>query len=254
MKRLLLVLWMTLAFVPLGRSQEDEDTIKKLFDDAIQTMGGEAYLSVTDMVSDGQMFGFNAEGDSSGLIKFKDYTKLPDKSRFEEGNRKKELDVTVFNLGKNEGWIMEGQKPVREATADEMKAFRNAVKHAIDIIFRVRYKDPETKKFYLGPGDGNDITLELIKLVDAENDEVTVYIDRISKLPAKIEYREMTSKGLRLHIIKEFSQWHVIQGINTPMRIDTSINGRRSEQQFIINLTYNNNLPDSFFSKPIPPK
>jgi len=253
MKRILLMLWMTFAFVPFSPSQ-DEETVQKLFEDAIQAMGGDAYLNVTDMVSDGQYFTFSIEGESSGLIKFKDYTKLPDKSRFELGNRKKELDITVFNLATNEGWILEGQKETRDARPDEMKDFRNSVKHSIDYIFRFRFKDPQNKLFYLGAGEGLDVTLEVVKIVDAENDEVTVYFDRMTKLPAKIEFRDVSNRGIRRRVVNEFSQWHSIQGINTPLRIDSTVNGRRSSQQFVLKINYNNNLPDSFFSKPIPPK
>lgn len=94
---------------PLLRGQ-DEEKIKKLFQDAIQALGGDPYLKVTDMTSEGNYFQFDREGNSSGLVKYSDYTKLPDKSRYELGNRKKELDVTVFNLEKNRGGFSKGRK------------------------------------------------------------------------------------------------------------------------------------------------
>ena len=94
----------------------------------------------------------------------------------------------------------------------------------------------------------------MVKLLDPENDEVTIYFDRNSKLPAKIEYRSVNKRGVRLRNVDEFSQWHVIQGVNTPLRIDGSVNGRRSSQVFPLKITYNNSLPDSYFSKPEPPK
>jgi hypothetical protein len=241
------------VFAAPSRSQ-DGDKIQKLFQDAIQAMGGDAYLNVTDMVSEGQMFGFDADGASSLPVKYNDYTKFPDKSRFEFGNGKKDRDISVFNLGANEGWILEGQKGTREATPDELTDFKNAIRHSIDMICRFRYKDPENRLFYLGPGEGKEITLEMVKIVDPENDEVIVYFDRLSKLPAKIEYRTTSSKGVRQRRVEEFSQWHMKQGVNTPLRFDRYVNGRRHEQQFVLKLTYNNNLPDSFFSKPVPPK
>jgi hypothetical protein len=253
MKKIPLMFLAAVLFVPLSRGQ-DEETIQKLFQDAIEAMGGETYLKVTDIVSEGQFFVFNIEGDSSGLIKVVDYTKLPDKSRTEVGNRKKELEIRVFNLGKNEGWILEGQKETRAATPEEMKDFENTVNHSIESIFRFRYKDPRNKLFYLGPGEGHEVTLEMVKIIDPENDEVTVYFDRISKLPAKTESRTVNRKGVRQRIVDEFSQWHVIQGVKTPMRIDGYVNGRRWSQQFILKISYNNNLPDSLFSKPVPPK
>lgn len=233
---------------------QDEEKAKKLFLDAIQAMGGDAYLRVSDIVTEGNYFLFDRDGNSSGLIKYFDYTKLPDKSRNEIGNKKKLRDVRVFNLEKNEGWILEGQKPTRDANDEEMREFKNAVKHSIETIFRFRYKDPANKLFYLGPGEGIEVQYELVKILDPENDEVTVYFDRMSKLPVKTEYRGVDRRGVQLRYVDEFSQWLVVQGVKTPLRIDSNVNGRKAAQLFIVKITYNNNLPDSFFSKPIPPK
>jgi competence protein ComGC len=249
-KKILMILGLILVFAAPALSQ-DEEKIQQLFQDAIQAMGGETYLNVTDMVSKGQWFAFDREGQSSGLIKYTDYTKLPDKSRFEEGNRKKDRDITVFNLATGEGWIKEGRKEAREATPEEIDNFKRVVKHTLDIIFRQRYKDPENKLFYLGPGEGRDVVLELVKILDPENDEVVVYFDRISKLPEKIEYWDMSGRGVRLRVVEEFSQWVVTEGVNTPMRIDQYVNGRRSSQHFVLEITYNNDLPDSLFSRPV---
>jgi hypothetical protein len=240
--------------VTLPARAQDEDRIKKLFQDAIKALGGEAFTNVTDMVSEGNYFGFNREGDQTGLIKYNDYTKLPDKSRFEIGNKKKMRDVTVFNLEKNEGWIQEGQKETRAATAQEMKDFRNSVKHSLDTIFRYRYKDPENKLFYLGPGEGDEVRFEMVKILDPENDEVTVYFDRASKLPAKIESRTINKRGIRVREVQEYSQWHVVQGVNTPLRLDVYANGVKSSGQYAVKVTFNNSLPDSLFSKPEPQK
>ncbi len=104
------------GLLPVRGQDPDTERIQKLFQDAILNLGGDTYLKVTDMVSNGNYFQFDRDGNSSGLIKFDDWTKLPDKSRFELGNKKKERDVTVFNLEKNQGWILEGQKDTRDAS------------------------------------------------------------------------------------------------------------------------------------------
>ena len=121
-----------LTFFNYGIVRGEENRSMKLFEDAIEAMGGDAFLSVKDMVSKGNYFQFDRHGASSPLIKFTDYTSLPDKSRYELGNKIKELDITVFNLETNEGWILEGQKETKAATADEMREFRNVVKHSLD--------------------------------------------------------------------------------------------------------------------------
>ena len=243
-----------LVVMPGRSSAQDEERIRKLFEGAIAELGGDAFLGVKDIVSEGSFFFFGRDGSSGPLVKYFDWTKLPDKSRNELGNNKKSRDVTVFNLSSNEGWILEGQKDTRAARPDEMKGFRDAVKHAYDNIFRLRWKDPANRLFYLGSGEGSDFIYEIVRILDPENDEVNIYFDRVGRLPAKIEYRNVDVQGVRLRHVEEYSQWHVIQGVKTPLRIDSFVNGRRSTQQFVLKVSYNNNLSDDFFVKPIPPK
>ncbi len=241
--------------VPHSVRSQDEEKIQKLYQDAVQALGGDTYLNVKDITSEGNLFAFNREGDSSGQIKYSAFSKLPDKNRFEVGYKKKARDITVFDLEKNEGWILDYPKDVRAATPQEMKDFKDVEKHDIETIFRFRWKDPANKLFYLGAGEGNDVTLEMVKILDPDNDEVTVYFDRISKLPAKIEYRGVNAKtGIQERHVREFSQWHVIEGVNTPLRIDTYLNGKTSSQRFVLKIDYNTNVPDSVFTKPEQPK
>ena len=237
---------------PVVRGQ-DEERIKKLFEDAIQAMGGDTFLKVTSIVSEGNYFAIDREGMTRGLARFNDYTQFPGKSRFEIGSRRLERDVTVFNLDNKEGWIMEGQKEPRAATPEDFADFKKAVKHSIETIFRFRYQNPENKVFYLGISD-QDPMLEMVKMIDPENDDVTVYFDRMSHLPAKLEYRRVDRRGVHIREVQEFSQWHMIQGVNTTMRIDAYENGRQVSQMFVEKVTYNSNIPDSMFSKPTPPK
>jgi len=248
-----MVCCISILFVPLLQSQE-EDTARKFFDDAVEAMGGSAFLTVIDMASEGNYFVFNRYGASSPLIKFTDYTKFPDKSRYELGDKKNPLEISVFNLEENEGWIKEGQRETEAATPDDMRDFRNAVKHSLEILFRTRYKDPDNKLFYLGPGEGRDITLDRVKLIDPENDEITVYFNRLTKLPAKLEYKRVDAKGVRQREVREFSQWHWIQDVRTSLRTDGFSNGRKSFETHIITIEYNTELPDSLFSKPVPKK
>ncbi len=57
-----------------------------------------------------------------------------------------------------------------------------------------------------------------------------------------------------LRNVVEFSQWHVIQGVRTPLRVDMFVNGRKFSQQFVVKMAYNTGLGDEAFAKPVPPK
>jgi len=138
--------------------------------------------------------------------------------------------------------------PLRDRGGDE--GFQKCRQAQLGRHFPFRYKDPQNKLFYLGPGEGADVRLEAVKLLDPENDEVTIFFDRASKLPAKIEYRSITSGALVLREVEEYSQWLVTQGVNGPLRIERYQNGFKSSLQYVVKISYNNNLPDSFFGKP----
>ena len=64
----------------------------------------------------------------------------------------------------------------------------------------------------------------------------------------------MSQRGVNQRHVEEYDQWHMISGVNVPLRIDNYVNGRKSSQLYVTNITFNNNMPDSLFSKPIPPK
>ena len=249
-RRAALVLLAAALCSPVCRGEEDR--ARRLFEDAIAAMGGDAFLGVKDIVSEGRYFTFDRYGASSGLIRFTDYTKLPDKSRFELGTRKKELEITVFNLERDEGWVLEGQKGTRDANAEEMKGFRAAANHSLENIFRFRYRDPLNKLFYLGAGAGKDASLDVVKLIDPENDEILVYFDRASRLPVKLETGRLNDRGWE-RLTSEFSRWHTIQ-VNTAA--DRRDRGRAPRLPAVhhAKITYNNGLQDEFFSRPEPPK
>ena len=248
----------TLAFclmIAVARGQETgEEKIRGFFDSAIAVMGGEAYMNVRDIVTQGQYFTFDSRGNSSGLIRFTDYTRFPDKSRFELGNRKNELEITIFDLEKNEGWIIQGEREAKAATKDEMKGFKVAVNHSLENIIRFHWQDPQNRLFYLGAGDGADVTRDMVRIITPENDDVVVYFDRVSKLPAKIEFQQINDRGVRSRIIEEYSQWHKNQDILMPMRSDRYTNGRRSSQMYILKVSYNGNVSDDLFSQPVSKK
>jgi hypothetical protein len=215
----------------------------------VKALGGTAFLQVKDMKSSGKYYQFR-KGENTLPIMYQDYTRLPDKSRYETG-KGKNRDASVFDLAARKGWILEAGKGVREANKEEIDSFKKAVKHAIENVLRTRYKEPGVKLFYFGPEQvTSKKRAEAVQLLDEENDEVTIYIDLSNNLPLKLEYTEALPDGRKLKIEEEYSNWHSIQGVMTPLRIDTFADGNQASQRFIEKISYNNNFPDSLFGKP----
>lgn len=252
----LLRLLLCLCLLPSLLAQEGKDSkdarATQAIEKAINALGGQAFLQVKDITSSGKYYRFR-KGQNSLPISYQDQTRLPDKSRYEEGG-KKDRDVYVFNLEAGKGWILETQKGVREAEKEEVDRFKKTVKHAMENVLRTRYKDPSIRLFYYGPGEvSSKKRSEAVELLDDENDSVIVYFDLSNHYPLKIEYTETDPTGRKSKVEEEFSNWHNVQGVMTPFRIDTYVDGEESAERFVDRIAYNNNLPDSLFTKPPPP-
>lgn len=239
------------------RSNDKESGEKKaraLIEQSIQALGGKAYTDVRDIKSSGLFYQFRKGANSAG-VPYQDYTRLPNKSRYEEGNKKKDKEVSVFNLDANKGWILEGRKGVREVRPEELDQFKKTVKHAVENLLRTRYKEPGMKLFYFGPEEViGKVRTEVVELLDPENDSVLIYFDEKTHLPIKLEYTEVTREGRKSKVEEEYSNWHVIQGVETPLRIDVFTDGEQSARRHIERISYNDKLPDSLFDKPVPEK
>ncbi|MBI1748497.1 MAG: hypothetical protein HYR55_18210 [Acidobacteria bacterium] len=253
---LLLIYGMALAQAP-GPAQDKESGEAKALaaiQRAIDALGGKTFLQVRDIKSNGRYYQFRKGANTPGVV-FQDSTRLPNKSRYEEGTKKKEKDITVFNLDIDKGWMLEGRKGVRDAKPEEVAQFKKTVKHAIENVLRTRYRERGVKLFYFGPEEvAGKIRAEVVEILDQENDSVLVYFDLKTHLPVKLEYTETAADGRKLKIEEEYTNWHNIEGVRTPMRIDVFTNGDQSSQRFVEKLSYSSTFTDSLFEKPQPEK
>ena len=109
--------------------------------------------------------------------------------------------------------------------------------------------------YYYGP---DDVTgsgeLEAVEFLDATNSSVVIFFDLQSHLPTKMETHVTNQAGIRQKKETEFSNWHTIQGIHTPLRTDYFTDGEKSQQVFVEEISYNVAIPPSHFLEPVPKK
>ncbi|HEY2933267.1 MAG TPA: hypothetical protein VGK99_16120 [Acidobacteriota bacterium] len=223
-----------------------------IIEKSIDAMGGNQFRQVKEMRSRGNYFIFK-DGQTAGHWKYFDFTRLPDKSRFQLGEGKNK-EVTIFNLATNSGWHMEGKSVIKEAKPEEVKQFHETVKHSIDNLLRDRLKEPGMSFFYYGPGElSSKDDSEAVEMIDAENDSVIIYFDVKTHLPSRMEYTSMDARGNKHKEATEFYQWHPKGGILTSMRLDNFTDGQASSQLFMDEIIYNPSPPlsDDLFSKPV---
>lgn len=261
------MLWQVCLVLLLGAQAEDTGKKKiserelarqkglALIQVSIDSMGGDRFRQVRAMQSKGHYYQFK-KGQIAGVDKYADYTRLPDKSRFQLGDGKSR-EVTIFDMTAGKGWHMEGKKDIKEATADEVKLFRQEVRHSIDNLLRSRLEEPGMTFFYYAPGAiSGKSDLEAVEMIDAENDSVLIYFDLKTHFPARLEYVTLEGRGNKRKEAVEFSMWHSIGGVMTPLRFDNFADGELVSQLFVDEIVYNSPgaLNDSTFARPAPEK
>jgi hypothetical protein len=220
---------------------------KEILQQAIEGLGGAAYLNVHDVTCSGRLGQFGHSGELNGFGHFEDYTIpiAPFKDRQE--NLPKRNIIEVRNGDK--GWDLD-RGGVTEARTSDLARYQEDMKTDIDNILRHRIHEPDMVLRY-GGSDVVDLReADWVELVDSENRTIRIAIAKSSHLPIRmvIDTRNANTR-MRTEEIEYFSNYHPFSGIQTPFQITRDRNGIKVFQVFFDKCEYNTNLSDSLFTK-----
>lgn len=253
-RMLLLTALVSVAAPPSVWAEEDApNPAMKVIDQAIEAMGGDAYRNVRSSASQGRLFTFSKRG--KGFAMYHDWTVYePVKSRFQLGEGKRQY-VEIYNEELKKGWTLEGEADVSEQPEEAVKSFFESVSVDFDVLLHSRLDEEGMSLFYYGPDDIEGAKgLEAVEFIDRTNNSAVVYFDRDTHLPSRIETYFTDKMGVRHQREQTRSNWHVIEGVNVAMNLETYTDGERSSQTFIQQITFNPELTSSLFEKPVPTK
>lgn len=241
-----------LLFSPTVTVAEEsgEAKARKVVAAAIEAMGGDAYRQVKTVHSSGRYFEFTKG--QKGFALYHDWTDYqPVKWRFQMGKGKRQF-VTIYNLEEGKGWTLEGKATVEALPEDSVEQFSRSVKEDLDMILRFRLDEEGMNLFYYGPNDiAGQGKHEAVEFLDLTNNAVVVFFDRNAHLPTKVETHSTDDVGVRHKEELELSNWHVIQGVKTALRLDFFVDGEVSWQKFIEEIAFNLEIPAEYFLEPV---
>ena len=269
-KYLLAILLVAVAFAQANPSpsaqsvptdQENANKARALLNQAIEALGGQAYLTHQDKSEEGRCYSLH-HGQSGGLgTPCGRYTKYPDKERFEAfhikayhfllfdvGNvatKHKDDVVVIFNGDK--GYEITYKGTAQEGSAETAENLRRR-QHSLEWVLRKWINEPGVALFYEGHTIAAQKDAEQVTIMNAHNDAVTLYIDSNSHLPVKKSYswRDPTDKERNIED-EVFDNYRPAQGIMSPFSVTRYYNGDMSAQRFINTVEYNKGLSDSLF-------
>jgi hypothetical protein len=218
---------------------------KGIIQQAVDALGGEAYLNVHDITCTGQLSQFGHSGDLNGFAKFIDYEQPPLKDRQE--NMPKRNLINVFNGDK--GWVLD-RGGVSEAATSDVARFQEDIKIDIDNILRHRVHEPNMIFRYAGPDVVDLKEADWIEIIDNENRTIRIAFARSTHLPIRktVDIRDPSTQ-LKSQEVEYYSLYHSIDGVQTAFQITRERNGFKVYQVFFDKCQYNTNVPDSLFTK-----
>jgi hypothetical protein len=220
---------------------------KEILQQAIDGLGGAAYLNVHDATCSGRVGQFGHSGELNGYGHFEDFTIPIPPFRDRTENLPKRNIIEVRNGDK--GWDLD-RGGVTEARTSDLARFQDDMKTDIDNILRHRIHEPDMV-FRYGGADVVDLhESEWVELVDGENRTIRIAIANSSHLPIRmvVDTRNANTR-MRTEQIEYFSNYHPLQGIQTALQITRDRNGIKVFQAFLDKCEYNTNLSDSLFTK-----
>jgi hypothetical protein len=224
---------------------DDEDTrkAKTAVTQAIQALGGGAYLNIHGIEQQGRGYTFH-HGQGSGGDLFWSFYEFPDKERVEYT---KERDVARVFLG-DKGYEItyRGVRPVDEK---DMVEYRRQRQYALDLILRKWVSDPTVMFLYEGFAIAAQHPAIQVTLINSKNEAVTLDFDAQSHLPVRkaFEWRDPVDrqKNLEEEIYDNYRQ---VSGVMVPYNVTRLFNGDMSRQRFLFNVTINQPLDEAMFN------
>jgi hypothetical protein len=233
---------------------------RKVVDDAIAALGGDAFLHVQDRTETGRAYSFYNSQMSGASPVAKIYTRylapvgvpVPGKLLVEErqGFGIDERYGFILFTAAPEAWevTFRGARPLSD---DQLARYRDTTLHDFFYIVRQRLKEPETSFYFTGTDFVDARPVNIVEITFAENVPVRVYFDQLTKLPTKQmykrrnqEYHDMDSE------VTAWARYRDDGGVKWPHDIRRDRNGEKIYEMFSDSVEINKGLRDELFHLP----
>lgn len=223
--------------------QENAAKAKQLVQQAIQALGGQAYLTWRTQTSQGRSYSFHhGEPNSLGtqIWRFRQY---PDKDRLELPKKRDIFEI--FNGDK--GWEVTF-RGVRNLEGDEIQPYLRRRHYSLDGVLREWINQPGVAFFYEGQTIAAQKQTEQVTIMNAKNEAVTLNFDLNTHLPVRksFSWRDPTDKERNVEE-EIYDNYRNIQGILTAFDVTRMYNGEMSAQSFLTEASYNEDLKPELF-------
>ncbi len=226
-----------------GNDLENSRKARALLDQAIQALGGQAYLGIHDIEQEGRTYSFYHGRPTSNGVLFWRFVEFPDKERIEVT---KQRDVAYLYVG-DKGYELTFKGP----HAVEKKDLEEYLRHrrfSLDTVLRTWTNDPGIAFFYDGNALAGNLPAQRITLINAKNEAVSLFFDIDTHLPIKKSYTWRDPVDKERNVEEEiFDNYRQVQGMMIAWGFTRYFNGDMQSQRFASSVHINQGLNEAMF-------
>lgn len=216
---------------------------KAVLNQAIQALGGQAYLTLRDREQQGKSYAFHHGRASGAGLEFWSFSEFPDKERVE---LTKDRDIAELYVG-NKGWEItyKGAHPVEEKDRLDYLRLR---RFSLETILRTWVNDPSVVLMFEGAAIAAQHPAQRVTLINAQDESVTLFIDSDTHLPVKKSFSWRDPVDRQKNLEEEvYENYRAVSGIMVPYNVTRYFNEDMSRQRFIFGATINQGLDPAMF-------
>jgi len=235
-------------------AESHEERGKRVVKEALQALGGDAYLKMEDRVENGRAYSFYRE-QLSGLSLAKIYTRylVPAPGQLSVREReafgKGEYDVVLFTEMGAWELTFRGARPLTDLRYAQ---YKDSTLRNILYILRARLDEPGMIFYSQGSDVMDNVPVEIVDITDADNRAVTVYFSQTTKLPIRQKFRrrneELKDWDEEVSVFTKYRD--VSGGVKWPFDIHRERNGEKVYEMFSDTVEMNKGLTDDLFTLP----
>jgi len=228
---------------PIPTDQENARKAKALLEQALQALGGQAYLEIRNMEQEGRTYSFYHGRPTSNGVVFWRFVEYPDKERLEVT---RERDVAyLYNGDKGYELTYKGPKQLEKKDLDDYLRRR---KFSLDTLLRDWANDPTVAYFYDGTALAGNLPAQQITLINAKNEAVDLFFVLDTHLPIKKSYKWRDPVDKERDFEEEiYDNYRVVQGVMIPWGFTRYFNGDMQSQRFVSAVRLNQGLNEAMF-------
>lgn len=215
----------------------------------VTALGGDKWTAIHSVMIEGKTSGFYNGKPNGSLGDFLLLRTMP-VSRNDYGLQrvdftKKRNVVNILTADKDWEVTYKGKRDVPSQEYGDVFRRRD---HSLDAAVRVWWHEPGTILFATPQKMVDRHLVDEIAMLDDKNDNITLDLDTDTHLPVRVSftwrdplYRDQNEDG------EEFADYHLVDGIMTPLNVTLTHNGDMTSQRYLIKVSYNVTIPPDTF-------